>query len=98
MDLVAPIVAGALCGLLSGAPYVVGLSVAKKRRDASILPALVAVCVSFVVISLSILIAWAVLRDAVLVFAIAMLVVFLLTAVASVVMYNRKPRPDRVRS
>ena len=87
------LVAGFACGVLSGAPYVVALAIAKKRRDASILPALVAACVSVVVIALSVLVVWNTAPAFLFVFAIALMVALLATAVASVVMYGRKPRP-----
>lgn len=87
------LVIGLACGLLSGAPYMVALTIAKKRRDASILPALVAACVSIVVIALSVLVAWLVAPSTLLVFAIALMIAFLAMTVASVVMFGRKPRP-----
>ena len=43
MEYVAPIVAGIVCGLLAGAPYVVALKLSKRSHDASVLPALAAV-------------------------------------------------------
>jgi len=87
------LVAGLACGLLSGAPYWVALRVAKRRRDASILPAVVAACVSIVAIALSVLVAWVLAPGALLVFAIALVVAFFATTIASVVMFGRKPRP-----
>ena len=93
MGSVIPILAGCVCGLLGGAPYAVGLTIAKKRRDASIVPALIAVCVSIVVIALSTLIGFALMRDSLLVFAITLVAAFLVTVVVSVLFYVRKPRP-----
>lgn len=94
MDFSVPVLlVGLVCGLLSGAPYMVALTIAKKRRDASILPALVAACVSIVVIALSVLVAWLVVPSTLLVFAIALVVAFFAMVIASVVMYGRKPRP-----
>lgn len=93
MGLAVPIVTGVLCGLLGGAPYAVGLAVAKRKREASIVPALAAVCVSVVVIALSTLIGFAAMREVLPVFVIALVVVFMLTVVASVLLYVRKPRP-----
>lgn len=94
MDFSVPVLlAGIACGLLSGAPYMVALFVARKRRDASILPALVAVCVSVVVIALSVLVGWLTVPGTLLVFAIALVVAFFAMVIASVVMFGRKPRP-----
>lgn len=87
-----PITAGVACGLLAGVPYAFTLRLSRRSRDASILPALLAVGASIVVIALSILAAWAFLRDMLVVFACALVVVFLAVVVASVALFGRKPR------
>lgn len=87
-----PVVAGVVCGLLGGAPYAVGLHIQRKGRDTSILPLVGAACVSLVVLALSVLVGYATMRDVLLVFACAVLVAFLVTVIASVVLYGRKPR------
>lgn len=80
-------------GIASGAPYSVGLAMSKKRRDGSILPLVAAACVSVVVIALSVLIAYVLVREDLIVFACALLVAFFATTVVSVILYGRKPRP-----
>lgn len=80
-------------GVCSGAPYAVALAVSKKKRDGSILPLVGAACVSVVVIALSVLIAYAVAREGLLVFSCVLVVAFLATTVLSVILYGRKPRP-----
>lgn len=82
-----------VAGLASAAPYAVGLSVSKKKRDGSILPLLCAACVSLVVIIVSVLIAYVAARDGIILFALVLLVVFLAATVLSVIMFGRKPRP-----
>ncbi len=87
------VVAGLAAGLASAAPYAVGLGVSKKKRDGSILPLLCAACVSLVVIIVSVLIAYVLVRDRLILFAIVLLAAFLVATVLSVIMYGRKPRP-----
>ncbi len=82
-----------VAGLASAAPYAIALAVSKKKRDGSILPLLCAACVSLVVIIVSVLIAYVVARDGIILFALVLLVAFLATTVVSVVVYGRKPRP-----
>ncbi len=64
-----------------------------RKRDTSLVPLLFAVCASFVVIALSILIAYAVARDVLLEFAIALVIAFLVIVVVTVIVFNRRPRP-----
>ncbi len=87
------IVAGILCGALSGAPYFVALTIMRKRREASILPGVIAACLSIVIVALSVLLGWALIRSALLEFAIALVITFLAVAVTSVVLLGFKPRP-----
>lgn len=84
---------GLLAGVLGGVPYAVALAVSKKKRDGSILPLVGAACVSVVVIALSVLIAYAVAREGLLVFSCVLVVAFLVMTVLSVILYGRKPRP-----
>ena len=86
MEYVAPIVAGIVCGLLAGAPYVVALKLSKRSHDASVLPALAAVGVSIV------LVAWVLLRELLILFAGSLVVAFLAVVVAGVALLGRKPR------
>lgn len=92
MEFVAPIAVGIVCGMVSGVPYAFALRSARRSHDASMVPALVAVGASIVVIALSILVAWAFWRDMLLIFACALVVVFLVVVVASVALFGRKPR------
>lgn len=87
-----PIVAGVVCGLVAGAPYAVALRLSKRSHDASVLPALLAVGVSIVVIALSVLVAWVLLRELLILFACSLVVAFLAVVVASVALLGRKPR------
>lgn len=91
-EFVVPIVAGVACGLLAGGPYAFALRSSRRSRDASMVPALVAVCASIVVIALSILVAWMFLRSMLIVFTCALVVVFLAVVVASVALFGRKSR------
>lgn len=93
MENVVPIVAGIACGALGGAPYAVAFLMAKKRRDATVLPAVVAACLSIVVVALSVLVGWAFLRPVLLEFAIALVITFLAFIVVSVACIGHKPRP-----
>ena len=92
MEYVAPIVAGIVCGLLAGAPYAVALRLSKRSHDASVLPALAAVGVSIVVVALSVLGAWVLLRELLILFACSLVVAFLAVVVAGVALLGRKPR------
>ena len=93
MEYVAPILAGIACGVLGGLPYVAALSVMRRRRDASILPAGAAVVASLGIIGVSTAIAWALMRERTLVFAVALVAVFLATVCVSAALFVRKPRP-----
>ena len=84
--------ANIVCGLLAGAPYVVALKLSKRSHDASVLPALAAVGVSIVVIALSVLVAWVLLRELLILFAGSLVVAFLAVVVAGVALLGRKPR------
>ena len=86
------VVAGLVCGLLGGLPYGVALRVQRESREASILPILGAVCVSLVVLAVSVLVGYAAMRENLLVFACVLVVAFLAVTVVSVVVYGRKPR------
>lgn len=86
------VVAGLVCGLLGGLPYGVALHIQRKSREASILPVVGAVCVSLVVLAVSVLVGYAAMREDLLVFACVLVVAFLATTVVSVVVYGRKPR------
>ena len=87
------IAVGALCGLLAGSPYAVALRIVKKSREASILPALVAACVSLVVLALLLVIGWAVLEhNALVAFVLVLGGMFLLTVIASLLVYGFKRR------
>lgn len=89
-----PIVACALlAGLLGAAPYAVGLAVSKKKRDGSILPLVGAACVSLLVIIVSVLIAYVVAREGLVLFSVVLVATFLVATVVCVVVYGRKPRP-----
>lgn len=87
-----PVVAGLVCGVLGGLPYGVVLHLQRKSRETSILPAVGAVCVSLVVLAVSVLVGYAAMRESLLVFVCAMVAVFFVMTVASVVLYGRKPR------
>lgn len=90
MEQAMPLIVGVVCGLLACAPYSVAFAINKKRRDASILPALVAVGVSMVVIAVSVLVGWLLMREALVSFAVALALTFLLGVVVSVIVYGRK--------
>lgn len=92
MEYLAPIVAGVACGAFAGAPYAVAMRVAKRSREASILPAVVAVCASILVIALSVLLGWVFLRDVLVIFAVTLVLMFLAIVVVSVVLFGRRPR------
>ena len=88
-----PIGAGILCGVLGGVPYLVAPVVSRRAKSASIMPALVAACLSILVVALSVLLGWALFRPSLVQFAIALVVTFLAFVVMSVVAIGRKPRP-----
>lgn len=91
MDVVV-ILAGVFCGLASGSPYLVALRYMRRTRKVDVLPGLVAVGASFLVIALSLLLAWVLARPSLVPFVLALLVAFLVTVVVGVVLFNRKPR------
>lgn len=93
MEILIPIAAGAFCGVLSAVPYAVAFSVLKRRRDASIVPAVAAVVVSLAVIGLSTLIGWLAFRSSVIVFAVALVALFLAAVCTCAALFVRKPRP-----
>ena len=93
MEMALPIAVGIACGLLGAAPYPVALAVAKKRRDASIAPGAIAVCVSSAVVALSTFVTWWCMRDMLVPFIIALVAVFLLVVVVSALVFVRQPRP-----
>lgn len=92
MEYALPALVGVLCGLLSGLPYTVATVLVRKSREATILPAVGAACVSLVVIMVSVLIGWLVFSASVVWFAIGMVAAFLIVVVASVLVFVRKPR------
>lgn len=87
------IAAGIACGILGGAPYLVALAVMRKKHEASVFPGVVAACLSIVVVALSVLLGWVLMRSALLEFAIALVITFLALVVTSVVLLGFKPRP-----
>ena len=93
MEALGPILAGIACGIAGGAPYFFALRVLRKNREASIAPSLVAACLSFVVVALSIFVGWAFMRSALLEFAVALVVTFLAIVVLGVVCIGLKSRP-----
>lgn len=93
MEGIVPIVVGIVCGVLGGAPYLAAPLVSRRAKTASIMPALVAACLSILVVALSVLLGWALFRPSLVQFAIALVVTFLAFVVLSVVAIGRKPRP-----
>ena len=83
---------GALCGLLSGLPYLVVFVLMKKRHAVSIFPAVVAVCVSIGVVALSLLATYAFMRDMLVVSMLALVVMLLVTVSVSAAVFARRPR------
>lgn len=93
MEAFGPILAGVACGIVGGAPYFFALRAMRKNREASIGPSLIAACLSFVVVALSIFVGWAFMRSALLEFAVALVVSFLAIVVLGVVCIGLKSRP-----
>lgn len=92
-----PIIAGVLCGIAGGAPYLVAFAYAKRAHGLSVLPALVAVGASVLIVAVSLLGAYVLARDALAPFAIAFVLLFFCMVIIGAVWFMKKPRPD-VRS
>ena len=93
MGVAIPIAAGLLCGVASGLPYAAAFRIQKRDRDASVLPALVAVCVSFIEIILFVLLGFVLLREVLAVFGCAYVISFLATVSVVVAVFGRRHRP-----
>lgn len=92
MEYLGPIAAGILCGALGGAPYFTAFVVFRRKREKLVTHGLIAVCLSFVVVALSILLGYVFLRSALVPFAIALVIAFLAFVAVSVFIGSR-PRP-----
>ena len=80
-SLALPLVIGAVCGLVGGAPYPVALSFARKTHAQSILPGVLAVALSFALLIVAILFVRVLAQDVLLPFVLAMAVGFLVMVV-----------------
>ncbi|MBR2835656.1 MAG: hypothetical protein IKE43_08125 [Coriobacteriales bacterium] len=90
MDMVLPILVGVACGIAGSFPYIFVLRLLKKQRSTSMRPALIAVGISFVLMSGAILMGWFVFRDMLLVFMAALMLSFIIGVAVSLVLFVRK--------
>ena len=93
MEYVVPILAGLACGVLGGVPYMAAFAAMRRRRDASLVPAALAVAASLAILGVSCAIGWALARERLLVFAVALVAAFLAAVCVSAALFVRKPRP-----
>lgn len=93
MGLVVPLVAGALCGLVAGVPYLASFAYVRRTHILSVLPGFAAIAVSLVVVVAGLAGAWVVAREVIVPFAFALVALFFVVVLVSAAWFLRVPRP-----